>query len=87
MENFQVVIDETKALVQEYLTNKDKRPSYMLEKQLVFILIELDKMEQTRNCHMFYPYYPKGISDSWDYSNPLGAKLLELLALYCKLYH
>ena len=52
MENFQVMMDETKALVQEYLTNKDKRPSYMLEKQLVFVLIEVDKMGETRNCHM-----------------------------------
>ena len=26
-------------------------------------------MDQIRNCHVFYPYYPKVINDSWDYSD------------------
>lgn len=85
MANFQVMMDETKALVKEYLANKEKRPSYMLEKQLTAILVELDKMEQARNCHVFYPYYPKGICDSWDFLDPLGSKLLELLDVYRRL--
>lgn len=83
--NFQTMMEETRALVKENLTNKDKCPGYMTEKQLKLILAELDKMEMAKNSHLFYPYYPKGISDSWDYSDPLGIKLLELLELYCKL--
>ncbi len=85
MTEFQAMMEETKALIEENLTNKDKRPSYMLEKQLAFIKTELNKMEQKRNFHVFYPYYPKGIIDSWDYSNSLAIKLMELLELYCKL--
>lgn len=87
MANFQVMMDETKALVKKYLTNKSTLPSYMLENQLELILVELNKMDQIRNCHVFYPYYPKVINDSWDYLDLLGTKLLELLELYCKLYH
>lgn len=83
--NFQEMLEETRALVKGNLVNRDKCPSYMSEKQLMFILAELDKMERTRNIHLFYPYYPRGIADSWDYSNPLGIKLLELLELYRKL--
>ena len=41
----------------------------MLENQLELILVELNKMDQIRNCHVFYPYYPKVINDSWDYSD------------------
>ena len=87
MANFQVMMDETKALVKKYLTNKSTLPNYMLENQLELILVELNKMDQIRNCHVFYPYYPIVINDSWDYSDLLGTKLLELLELYCKLYH
>ena len=79
MANFQVMMDETKAFVKKYLTNKSTLPSYMLENQLELILVELNKMDQIRNCHVFYPYYPKVINDSWDYSDLLGTKLLELL--------
>lgn len=85
MKSFQMVLEETRRLVKENLTNKDRLPSYMSEKQLIFILDELNKMERIRDIHLFYPYYPKGITDSWDYSNPLGIKLLELLELYCEL--
>lgn len=85
MTTFQSMIEEIKIIVQAELKNKDNRPSYMSEKQLCFILKELDKMEQIRNIHLFYPYYPKGIADSWDYANPLAIKLFELLELYRKL--
>lgn len=85
MKNFQSMIAEIKALVQEEIDNKDNRPDYVLEKQLYSILDELDKMERIRNIHLFYPYYPKGIADSWEYSNPLAIRLMELLELYRKL--
>jgi len=85
MKNFQTALEETRTLVKENLTNRAGLPSYMSEKQLTFILDELSKMERIRDIHFFYPFYPKGISDSWDRSDPLSIKLLELLELYRKL--
>lgn len=85
MTDFQSAVEEVTALVQDKLKNKGDRPNYMLEKQLYFILDELDKMERIRDIHLFYPYYPKGIADSWDYSDQLTVKLFDLLELYRKL--
>lgn len=85
MKDFQSMVEETKVLVQKEIENKGHRPDYILEKQLYFILDELDKMGRIRNIHMFHPYYPKGIADTWDYSNPLTIRLLELLDSYRKL--
>ena len=82
MEKFQYMMEEVRDLVQEEIKNRENRPDYMLEKQLYGILDELDQMEKIRNIHLFYPYYPKGISDCWDEVNPLTIKLLELLELY-----
>lgn len=82
MANLQSMVEEVKALIQKELINQDERPDYMLEKQLYQILDELDKMERMRDAHLFYPYYPKGIADCWDDSNPLAIKLLDLLAFY-----
>jgi hypothetical protein len=67
------------------IKNKDNVPDFILEKQLYLILEELDKMERIRDIHLFHPYYPKGIADSWDYSNPLAIRLLELLESYREL--
>lgn len=85
MDYFQLMVEDTKRLVRDRIENKDTRPDYVLEKQLYMILGELDKMEQIRNHRLFYPYYPRGIADCWDFSDPLGAKLLDLLQLYKKL--
>lgn len=85
MANFQSMVEEVKALIQKELKNKDNRPSYMLEKQLYLILDEVEKMEKIRDIHLFYPYYPKGIADSWDNANPLAIKLSDLLELYREL--
>ena len=82
MDEFQSMVEETKALVQKEIKNKDNRPDFILEKQLYLILEELDKMERIRDIHLFYP---KGIADTWDYSNPLAIRLLELLESYREL--
>ena len=82
MKDFQSLVEETKVLVQKEIENKDNRPDYILEKQLYVILDELDKMERIRDIHLVHPFYPKGIADTWDYSNPLAIRLLELLELY-----
>lgn len=85
MEKFDEIIEETKVFVREQIMNRDNRPNYMSEKQLYSILDELEKMDQIRNKDLFFPYYPKGIEDSWNYSEPLADKLLKLLEVYCKL--
>ena len=85
MDEFQSMVEETKALVQKEIKNKDNVPDFILEKQLYLILEELDKMERIRDIHLFHPYYPQGIADSWDYSNPLAIRLLELLESYREL--
>lgn len=83
--DFQSMIEETRVLVQKEIENKDNRPGCILEKQLYSILEELEQMERIRDIHLFHPYYPKGIADTWDYSNPLAIRLLELLESYRKL--
>lgn len=85
MTNFGSMLEEAKALVQDEINNPEKRPDYMSETQLYSILDELNKMGRIRNSQLFYPYYPRGIADSWPFSNQLGEKLLNLLELYKKL--
>lgn len=85
MANFHSMVEEVKALVENQIKNKENRPVYILDKQLYSILNELDKMDKIRNSDLFYPYYPKGITDSWDYSNPLAIKLMDLLEIYTKI--
>ena len=48
MDEFQSMVEETKALVQKEIKNKDNGPDFILEKQLYLILEELDKMERIR---------------------------------------
>lgn len=83
--DFQSMIEETRVLVQREIENKANRPGYILEKQLYSILEELEQMERIRDIHLFHPYYPKGIADSWDSANPLAIRLLELAESYRKL--
>ena len=77
----QNLIKEIKTLIKD----KDSRPRYMTESQLESIVDELCKMDYARNHEKFYPYYPRGIVDSWDYNDELGRKLLEHLDIYCSL--
>ena len=86
MKNFQFEIEKVKNLVLNEIEHKENRPNYILEEQLYLILSELEKMDRIRNVRLFCPYYPHAITDSWDYSNPLGKKLLELFGLYRKLF-
>ena len=77
----QNLIKEIKALIKD----KDSRPRYMSDSQLESIVDELCKMDYARNSEKFYPYYPRGIADSWDYNDELGSKLMEHLEIYCSL--
>ncbi len=53
-----------------------------MESQLRMTLEELDKMVSVKNKDVFFPYYPKGITDSWDYNDKPGKKLMDVLAVY-----
>lgn len=83
--NFQSMIEDVKSLLQKKLLNKENLPNYMQEKTINLILEELDYMVKIRNINLFYPTYPIMIVDSWDYSDVIGTKLLELLDIYKKL--
>lgn len=85
MSNFHNIIEETKKEVEILLDDKENRPYYMLDKQLESIIKELDKMDSIRDADVFVPYYPRGIADSWDFQDPLGEKLLNILEIYNKL--
>ena len=81
MKNFHEAVESAKALVQSCLDQSD-RPGYMTEEQLSMIWKELDTMDKLRDPGKFYPYYPKGIADSWARNDPLAERLLEVLDLY-----
>lgn len=85
MERFHIMIAEARALIKSQMVNKNNRPDYMSDKQLYAILDELEKMDRIRNHNLFFPYYPKGIADSWEYTDPLAKQLLELSEIYRKL--
>jgi hypothetical protein len=53
--------------------------------QLENIRKELEIMSNTLSFKKFKPSYTRIIVDSWDYTNPLGAKLLDLYDDYLKL--
>ena len=66
------------------MEDKEGRPSYMSDQQLEAIVEELDKMDRIRDEKVFYPYYPKGIADSWDYKDPLAKKIAGYLGYICQ---
>ncbi|MDC7279940.1 hypothetical protein NXH64_10565 [Butyrivibrio fibrisolvens] len=80
-----ILIEDIKKDINKLLSHPDTIPYYMLPSQLEMTLQELDKMREVRNADTFFPYYPKGISDAWDYNDPLGNKLMDLLNVYRKL--
>ena len=71
--------------IQNLIGNIDRRPGYMSDKQLESIKQELLEMDKVRDKNVFYPYYPKGIVDCWDYKDALAIQLMEHLKIYCLL--
>lgn len=53
--------------------------------QLENIRKELEHMKNNLSSKKFKPSYSRIIIDSWDYTNPLGDKLLDLYDDYLKL--
>lgn len=78
-------IDEINKLLVQSESESSPLPYYMSQGQLKAIIDELITMNQTRNAKVFFPYYPKGIADCWDYDDMLGKKLLDILEIYRKL--
>ena len=79
---FEDLVAEAKADIQDLINNPEKMPPYMMESQLRMTQDELDKMARIKNIDEFLPYYPKGISDSWDFNDKLGKKLMNILDVY-----
>ena len=79
---FAFLVNEVKSDIVFLLNHPVEMPSYMMESQLRMTLEELDQMVSVKNKDDFFPYYPKGITDSWDYNDKLGKKLMDVLAVY-----
>ena len=82
---FVSLIDDAKHDIENYLKHPEMMPGYMLKKQLEMIIRELDSMAEDKGQGSFHPYYPRGITDSWDYNDNLGKKLMQISDLYWKL--
>ncbi len=82
---FVLLIDDAKHDIKNYLEHPEMMPGYMLKKQLEMIIRELNIMVEDKGRGTFYPYYPKGITDSWDYNDTLGKKLMQIVNIYLKL--
>lgn len=85
MDTFHELIQNTIKETEYYIDKYDIRPKYMTDKQLNMIIEELEKMDKIRNCEIFFPYYPKGVADCWDFEDPLAEKLLFVIDIYRKL--
>ena len=82
---FEDLIADAKSDIQIYLDNPNTMPSYMTQSQLEMIMKELENMAYYKGEGSFNPYYPRGISDSWDYNDALAKKLMSIAAIYVKL--
>lgn len=82
--NFYTKLDEILERVDKSIEN------YYCERKPVSDIRQLEKIRQellimkTKSSQEFNPSFPRMIVDSWDFSNTLGAELLELNELYNK---
>lgn len=74
LEKAYALVEHEKKLIESGSSKKNKR-------QLEFILKELKIMKNRQDYH---PYYPRGISDDWEFDDELGNILMELAREY---YH
>jgi len=82
---FEYLIADAKSDIQIYLDNPNTMPSYMTQSQLEMIMKELENMAYYKGEGSFNPYYPRGISDSWDFNDALAKKLMSIADIYVKL--
>ena len=83
--SFDELVSEAKCMITELIDHPQNRPAYMTEAP-AWILTQLDEMLKYRDYHAYRPTFPRIITDSWDYDDELGMKLMEVAALYKKLY-
>lgn len=53
--------------------------------QIEIIKVQVQNMQKALSLGKFQPDFQRFIIDSWDFSNPLGNALLDLIRFYSKL--
>ena len=53
--------------------------------QIEIIKVQVQNMQKALSLEKFEPDFQRFIIDSWDFSNPLGNALLDLIQFYSKL--
>ena len=82
LKKLQSVINELDDEINEYRNGKEDIGNI---NQLENIRKELENMRYNLSFKKFKPSYTRIIVDSWDYTNPLSTKLLDLYDDYLKL--
>ncbi len=83
MSGFEQMIEEVVGDIHMLKAAPDNRPDYIDEKVLDLVEAELEKMKQAKNAKVFFPYYPKGLTDAcWDDNDKLYIKLMDVLTVY-----
>jgi hypothetical protein len=85
MSDFHAMTENLINEIKNLMDNRDSCPGYMTETQLESIKQELYEMDKIRDKNVFYPYYPKGIADCWDFKDNLAIQLMKHLEIYCSL--
>ena len=83
--SFDELVSEAKEMINELIKHPEKRPPYIPDSP-AWILKQLDEMLKYRDYNAYRPSFPRIITDSWDYSDELAHKLMDVSALYEKLY-
>lgn len=82
--SFDELVNEAREMINEMIKHPETRPAYIPDSP-DWILKQLDEMLKYRDINAYRPSFPRIITDSWDYSDPLANKLMDVAALYEKL--
>ena len=83
-DDLEVLINDAKSDIENIRNHPETMPYYMSESQLEMIVNELDSMVCNKGQGSFFPYFPKGIADCWDYNDNLAKKLMFIAEIYQK---
>ena len=83
-DDLEVLINDAKSDIEKIRNHPETMPAYMSKSQLEMIVNELDSIACNKGQGSFYPYYPKGIADCWDYNDNLAKKLMYIAEIYQK---
>jgi hypothetical protein len=84
-EKFDILYNEIRLKLQKEIDEARKGVSKKSIQQLSTIMGDIQQMSEVRNDKTFLPSYPRFIIDSWDFTDPLGMELINLLEIYKKL--